>query len=123
MTSNFEPTDVRALLPLRPTAFHILVSVAEQERHGYAIIKEIERRTDGEVVILAGALYRFLKRMLEDGLIEEVTDASVEDPGDARRRYYAVTDFGRAVASAEMERLERLLRDARSVRLRPGNAR
>jgi DNA-binding PadR family transcriptional regulator len=123
MTSDHELNAVGALLPLRPTAFHILVSVAEQERHGYAIIKEIERRTAGEVVILAGALYRFLRRMLEDGLIEEVKDSSVEDAGDTRRRYYKVTDFGRAVAGAEMERLQRLLHDARAVRLRPETAR
>jgi DNA-binding PadR family transcriptional regulator len=123
MTSDRQPGDARALLPLRPTAFHILVSLAEQKRHGYAIIKEIERRTDGQVVILAGALYRFLKRMLEDGLIEEAEEALAGESGDTRRRYYQVTDFGRAVAGAEMERLEQLLRDAKAARLRPMKAR
>lgn len=123
MSSERQPGDPRALLPLRPTAFHILVSLAEQKRHGYAIIKEIECRTDGQVVILAGALYRFLKRMLEDGLIEETEGGSAEELGDTRRRYYQVTDFGRAVAGAEMERLEQLLRDAKAVRLRPARVR
>ena len=123
MTPDSRSADPGALLPLKPVAFHILVSLAEQERHGYAIIKEVERRTDGQVVILAGALYRFLKRMLEDDLIEEVELSPSSEADDARRRYYQVTDFGRAVAIAEAERLECLLRDAKMVRLHPETAR
>ncbi len=122
MTSDSRPEDPSAFLPLKPAVFQILVSLAEQERHGYAIIKEVERRTDGEVVILAGALYRFLGRMLEDDLIEEAEQRPAPDADDSRRRYYHITDFGRAVAIAEADRLERLLRDARAVRLHPETA-
>jgi len=122
MTPDNRSADPGAFLPLKPVAFHILVSLAEQERHGYAIIKEVERRTGGQVVILAGALYRFLKRMLEDDLIEEVELSPPSEADDARRRYYQVTDFGRAVGIAEAERLESLLRDAKMVRLHPKTA-
>ena len=122
MTPDNHPPDPDAFLPLKPAVFQILVSLADEERHGYAIIKEVERRTDGEVVILAGALYRFLGRMLEDDLIEEAEQRPASDADDARRRYYHITDFGRAVAIAEADRLERLLRDARAVRLHPETA-
>lgn len=119
MTPDNHSTDPGDLLPLKPPAFHILVSLADQELHGYAIIKEVERRTGGEVVILAGALYRFLGRMLEDGLISESEERPAPEADDARRRYYQITDFGRAVAVAEVGRLERLLRDARSANICP----
>ena len=118
-----EPSlDPQDFVPLKPAVFHILLSVAEEKRHGYAIIKEVERRTDGQVVILAGALYRFLGRMLEDDLIEESEERPAPEADDARRRYYRITDFGREVAIAEADRLERLLDDARAVRLHPETA-
>ncbi len=123
MTSHGGSADPGTLLPLKPAVFQILVSLADEERHGYAIIKEVERRTDGEVVILAGALYRFLGRMLEDDLIRESEERPAPEADDTRRRYYHITDFGRAVAVAEVDRLERLLRDAKAVRLHPETAR
>ncbi len=122
MTSHGGSADPGAFLPLKPAVFQILVSLAEQERHGYAIIKEVERRTDGQVVILAGALYRFLRRMLEDDLIEELEERPASESDDERRRYYRITDFGRAVAIAEAGRLERILRDARAAHLHPETA-
>ncbi|MEE8147372.1 MAG: PadR family transcriptional regulator [Longimicrobiales bacterium] len=123
MTSHGGSADPGTLLPLKPAVFQILVSLADEERHGYAIIKEVERRTDGEVVILAGALYRFLGRMLEDDLIRESEERPAPEADDTRRRYYHITDFGRAVAVAEVDRLERLLRDAKAVRLHPETVR
>ncbi len=123
MTSHGGSADPGTLLPLKPAVFQIPVSLAKEERHGYAIIKEVERRTDGEVVILAGALYRFLGRMLEDDLIRESEERPAPEADDTRRRYYHITDFGRAVAVAEVDRLERLLRDAKAVRLHPETAR
>ena len=85
-------------------------------------IKEVEPRTGRQVVILAGALYRFLRRMLEDDLIEESEERPAPEADDSRRRYYRITDFGRAVAIAEADRLEHLLRDARAARLHPETA-
>ena len=122
MNPESRSADPGTFLPLKPAVFQILVSLAEEERHGYAIIKEVERRTGGEVVILAGALYRFLRRMLEDDLIEESEERPAPEADDARRRYYRITDFGRTVAIAEADRLERLLRDARVARLHPETA-
>ncbi len=122
MTPDSRSADPGTFLPLKPAVFQILVSLADEERHGYAIIKEVERRTGGQVVILAGALYRFLRRMLEDDLIEESEERPAPEADDSRRRYYRITDFGRAVAIAEADRLERLLRDARAARLHPETA-
>ena len=122
MTPDSPSADPGAFLPLKPAVFQILLSLADEERHGYAIIKEVERRTGGQVVILAGALYRFLRRMLEDDLIEESEERPAPEADDSRRRYYRITDFGRAVAIAEADRLEGLLRDARAARLHPETA-
>ena len=119
MAPDERSLDPQDFVPLKPAVFHILLSVAEEGRHGYAIIKEVERRTGGQLVILAGALYRFLGRMLEDGLIEESEERPAPESDDARRRYYRITDFGREVAIAEAARLERLLHDARAMRLHP----
>lgn len=103
---------------ITPPVFHILLALAEADLHGYAIIKDIEQRTDGEVRLTASTLYGALKRMLEAGLIQEVDDA--EAPGeDSRRRPYAITRRGREVASAEARRLARLTRMARDKRLLP----
>jgi DNA-binding PadR family transcriptional regulator len=111
---------VDASLPLPPATFHILLALSEGERHGYAIIQEVEARTDGELRLSAGTLYRSIARMVEQGLIAEVTRrGSKEDP---RRRYYKVTPFGTAVARAEMRRLTQLVKIARASGLTPENA-
>jgi DNA-binding PadR family transcriptional regulator len=89
-----------ALLPLPPAVFHILMAVADQDRHGYAIIQEVSGRTGGLVRLSAGTLYRSLQRMLEQGLIEETGERPAPDEDDERRRYYRITEFGTAVARA-----------------------
>ena len=100
-------------LPLSPAVFHVLVSLADGNRHGYAIIKEIADRTAGAERMGAGTLYAILRRLLEDDLIDEVPGAS----DDQRRRYYRLTALGRRVVKAEVERLERASTLARRTRL------
>jgi DNA-binding PadR family transcriptional regulator len=110
--------DVAALVPLPPATFHILLALADQERHGYAIIQDVEERTDGELRMSAGTLYRSIQRMLEQDLIVEVTKRPAADD-DSRRRYYRITPFGTLVARAEMRRLTQLVRLARARGLTP----
>jgi DNA-binding PadR family transcriptional regulator len=101
-------------LPLKPDVFQILLTLLEGESHGYVIMQEIADRTGGEVRMLPGALYRHLERMLESGMIRELDRRKIDDSSDERRRYYAVTSFGRRVAEAEATRLARLVDYARS---------
>ena len=108
--------DPTAFLPLSPPVFHVMVSLADGDRHGYAIIKEIAERTGGAQRLGAGTLYAILKRLLEDGLIAEVQGARSE-ADDQRRRYYRLTPFGRRVVRVEVDRLERDVASARSSRL------
>jgi DNA-binding PadR family transcriptional regulator len=110
---------VDALLPLPPAAFHILVALADQERHGYAIIQDVEARTEGALRLSAGTLYRSVARMVEQGLIREVTKRPRVVLDDERRRYYRITPFGTDVARAEMRRLTELVRLARARGLTP----
>lgn len=109
------------LLPLPPAAFHILLSLAEGDRHGYGIIQDVAARTSGEVALGAGTLYRTIQRMLEQDLIVEV-HAPQSEGADERRRYYRVTAFGRSVARAEAERLAGLVKLARASGLIPRKA-
>ena len=102
------------LLPLRPVVFQILVSLAEGERHGYAIVQDIAERSSARLQLEPGNLYRHLKFMLDDGLIEESERRPVPGKDDERRRYYRMTRFGRHVAMAEAARLEAVAVDARS---------
>ena len=112
---------VDAILPLPPATFHILLALTEGERHGYAILQEVDERTGGELRLSAGTLYRSIARMVEQGLIAEVTRrASRQD--DQRRRYYRITGFGTAVARGEMRRLTQLVRLARASGLTPESA-
>lgn len=104
--------DVERLLPLAPAALHILIALGEGEKHGYAVMQEVAGRTGGKVRMSPGTLYGSLRKMLDEGLIEELFRRG-EDPGGERRRYYRVTKFGRAVAAAEAERLAALLHHAR----------
>src|ERR1700683_3647075 len=105
---------VAPLLPLQPTTFHILLSLTDEERHGYAIILEVARRTQGELKLSAGTLYRSIQRMLESGLITETRNRPAPEMDDERRRYYRITPLGKAVAEAEAGRLRGLLQHARS---------
>lgn len=109
--------DPEELLPLSPAVFHVLLALADAERHGYGIIKEVEARTEGRVRLGPGTLYGSIKRMLEEGLIEESGERPDSALDDERRRYYRLTIFGRRVASAEAERLEGLVASAREKRL------
>ena len=117
--SNISSHDVDALLPLPPATFHILMSVADEDRHGYAIIQDVETRTDGELKLSPGTLYRSIQRMLEQGLIVEAKRRPAPALDDERRRYYSITPFGVAVARAEMRRLTQLVRLARARGLSP----
>jgi DNA-binding PadR family transcriptional regulator len=111
--TNFD-IDARRLLPLPPAAFHILIALGEGEKHGYAVMQEVAQRTDGQVRMSPGTLYGSLRKMLDDGLVEEsFRRTSGPRDGDERRRYYRLTKFGRAVAAAEAERLTALLHHAR----------
>ena len=104
-------------MTLRPVEFHILLALAGEERHGYAILQEIARLTDGELTIEPGTLYRALHRMLADGWIAESARRPAADADDERRRYYRITPIGRRVATAEADRLWRLVAVARTYRL------
>jgi DNA-binding PadR family transcriptional regulator len=106
-------------LPLLKDTFHILVAVAEHDRHGYSIMQDIASRTGGRIRLRPSSLYSAIHRMLEEGLIEELDERPVDGSDDERRRYYRITPFGRKVAIAEARRLERLLADARATGLVP----
>jgi DNA-binding PadR family transcriptional regulator len=106
------------LLPLPPATFHILLALVDEERHGYAIIQDVEARTQGELRLSAGTLYRSIARMVEQGLITEVARRRTAGD-DPRRRYYRLTPFGISVARAEMRRLSDLVRMARARGLKP----
>jgi DNA-binding PadR family transcriptional regulator len=110
------------LLPLPAAAFHILMAVADADRHGYAIIQDVAARTGGALTLGPGTLYRSIQRMLEQRLLVEVHDRPAAELDDERRRYYRITRFGRAVARAETERLARLLRLALASGFAQGKA-
>ncbi len=112
-----DPTPAE-LLPLPPATLHILLALAETDRHGYAIMQDVEARTDGELRLSAGTLYRAVARMVEQGLIVEVEKRRMR-ADDERRRYYRITSFGQAVARAEVRRLLQLVRHAQARGLTP----
>ena len=99
-------------LPLTPALFHVLLSLADGEKHGYAMLKEVEERTSGTVSLSTGTLYGIIKRLLADGMIRESVAGS-----DDRRRAYRLTAFGRKVALAEAERLRDLVVSAHAKKL------
>ena len=109
--------DPEELLPLSLSVFHILLSLADQERHGYGIMKETAARTDGKVRLGPGILYGNIKRLMENGLIEKSQERPDPEFDDERRRYYRLTQFGRRVMVAETRRLASLIGMARSKRL------
>jgi len=116
---TFERTEVDALVPLPPVTFHILVALANDDRHGYAIIQDVAARTAGELKLSAGTLYRSVQRMLDQGLIVETHERPAPELDDERRRYYRITPLGTAVAKAEARRLSELVRMARTRGLAP----
>jgi DNA-binding PadR family transcriptional regulator len=105
-------------LPLTPAIAHILLALADQDRHGYAIMQEVERLTDGAVRMGPGTLYGTIKRMIAAGLLEETDRRPDPDLDDERRRYYRATRLGRAVLEAETARMATLVGAARAKRVR-----
>ena len=103
--------------PLTPAMFNVLLALADGDKHGYAILKEVEEQTNGEVQLSTGTLYGIIKRLLTDGWIVELRNRPALENDDQRRRYYRLTETGREVAIAEARRLEKLIARARSKRL------
>jgi DNA-binding PadR family transcriptional regulator len=116
------PAAVGAQLPLPPATFHILLALAHEELHGYAIIQDVAVRTDGALKLSAGTLYRSIQRMLEQGLLVESRERPAPEFDDERRRYYRITPFGTEVARAEARRLVQLVRMARTQGFATGKA-
>ena len=115
-------SEIDDLLPLPPATFHILLALADDDRHGYAIIQDVEVRTKGELKLSPGTLYRSIQRMLEQGLLVETRERPAPELDDERRRYYRITALGTAVAKAEARRLSELVRMARAAGFVPGRA-
>jgi DNA-binding PadR family transcriptional regulator len=109
-------------LPLTTAVFHILLALADEDRHGYGIMQEVLRTTDGQLRMGPGTLYGTIKRMLAAGLIIETDERPDPELDDERRRYYRLTDLGRHVAQAEANRLARLISAAQAKRLLSGEA-
>jgi len=107
---------------LPEATFHILLALADEDRHGYAIIQDVARRTDGELRLSAGTLYRSIQRMLEQGLIVETRDRPAPEHDDERRRYYRITRDGMSAAREEARRLSQLVKMARARGFAPGKA-
>jgi DNA-binding PadR family transcriptional regulator len=119
--ANFA-VEPESMLPLPPATFHILMALADEDRHGYAIIQEIAARTNGDVRVSPGTLYRSIQRMIDQDLIVEVHERPAPELDDERRRYYRLTPFGKAVARAETRRLQTLVKLARASGFAPGTA-
>jgi DNA-binding PadR family transcriptional regulator len=111
-----QPPKPESLLPLTAVAFEILLTLSDGDTHGYHVMQEVERRTDGAIALHPGTLYRALARLMDEGLIAEL-DVKPATRDDERRRYYTLTRLGRAVLEAEAVRLENQVREARARRL------
>ena len=105
-----EEREPKSLLPLTPAVFHILLTLVDGERHGYGMMQEVKERSEGQVRLGPGTLYGAIKRLLSNGLIQEVGERPDAALGDERRRYYRLTHFGLRVAQAEAQRLSQLVR-------------
>ncbi|HEX3624510.1 MAG TPA: PadR family transcriptional regulator [Verrucomicrobiae bacterium] len=112
-----EPTSPEELLPLTPAVFHVLLALAQEERHGYSIMQEVAATTEGRVKMGPGTLYGTIKRLLKAKLIEESDERPDPDLDDERRRYYRITGFGRRVLNAEVSRYSKAIKVARKVGL------
>ena len=112
-----DDSTLESLLPLPTAVFHILIALADRDRHGYSIMQDVAARTDGKVQLSAGTLYSSIRRMLEQGLIEELRESPDPSSTDERRRYYRLTRFGKRVAAADVQRLSALLQQARATGL------
>jgi len=113
--------DFDQFLPLSAAALHILLALAGEDRHGYGIMREVARQSDGRYKLGPGTLYDNLQRLLDQGIVEERSPRSPDD--DPRRRYYRLSRFGRGLLATEIARLEGLVREARlHLNSRPGRA-
>lgn len=112
------PPDLSSVLPLSPRAFYVLIALAEEDAHGYALSKRVEVMSGGAVHLTGGTLYPLIKQMLADGWIVETAAA----PGDPRRRAYRLTPRGKRIAQAEAARMADLVRTARACNLLPAGA-
>ena len=121
--AKIESNTVQALLPLPLSMFHMLLALSDGERHGYALKREILRRTNGKLNLGSGALYGSISRMLDQGLIEESEERPDLHLDDERRRYYRLTGLGQTVLSAELERLDAAVSSARALGLLPHRGR
>jgi DNA-binding PadR family transcriptional regulator len=108
---------IQDYLPLNHADFHILLALADRERHGYAIMLHVEELTEGGVRLGPGTLYTSIKRLLASGMIEESDERPDAELDDQRRRYYRLLKLGRKVLTAESERMEKMLQHARSKRV------
>ena len=114
-----ESTSSHPFLPLTPAAFHVLLALADGEKHGYAIMQAVVRQTEGKMRMGPGTLYGLIKRMLADGWIAEMDERPDPTLDDERRRYYRLTAVGQGVATLEAERLSQLVTTARQQGLLP----
>ena len=105
--------DAESLLPLTPGMFQVLIALADGDKHGYAIIKEVDRRTGGEIALSAGTLYTIIRRFEQEGVIAESAVRPEAALDDERRRYYRLSERGRKVAVAEARRLEETVAQAK----------
>jgi DNA-binding PadR family transcriptional regulator len=113
--------DFNQFLPLSPAALHILLALASEDRHGYGIMREVARQSDGRYKLGPGTLYDNLQKLLDQGIVEECSPRSVGD--DPRRRYYRLSRFGRGLLATEVTRLEGLVREAKQhLDIRPQRA-
>jgi DNA-binding PadR family transcriptional regulator len=110
-------SEAEKLLPLTPAMFHVLLALADSDKHGYAIMKEVARATAGEVSLSAGTLYAMLRRLVLADMVIEKDERPTPELDDQRRRYYRLTDFGREVARAEAKRLAEMLDLAQAKQL------
>lgn len=120
MSTAANPDDLRDLLPLTPAVFHILLALADGEKHGYGIMQEVSAISSGAIKMGPGTLYGSIKRMLEISLIRETDERPDPALDDERRRYYELTALGKRVLSAELQRMESLLNVARTKRFAGG---
>jgi DNA-binding PadR family transcriptional regulator len=112
-----QQADANALLPLKSVDFLILLMLGRGDRHGYGIMQDVAEHTEKRIELEAGSLYRTIRRLQDDGLLEESARRPTADIDDERRRYYRLTPFGRRVVAAEAARLRRLVRLAESARI------
>lgn len=115
MKQNGQPT--ATAVDLTPAMFQVLLALGDGEKHGYAILKEVEEQTGGHVRLSTGTLYAMIKRLLSDGILAECRNRPPANEDDQRRRYYRLTPLGRQIATAEAERMERSIATARAKNL------